>query len=64
MNRTIKDATVRRFFYTTHASLRAHLATLSRTPPSTAAHGETAHLGDQPGRRKEVYADARISRCA
>jgi hypothetical protein len=26
MNRTIKDATVRRF-YTTHESLRAHLAT-------------------------------------
>src|SRR6266496_399762 len=27
MNRTIKDATVRQFFYTTHASLPAHLAT-------------------------------------
>jgi transposase InsO family protein len=27
MNRTIKDATVRRFYYDTHESLRAHLAT-------------------------------------
>ena len=27
MNRTIKEATVRRFFYATHASLRAHVAT-------------------------------------
>ena len=27
MNRTIKDATVRRFYYETHESLRAHLAT-------------------------------------
>jgi hypothetical protein len=27
MNRTIKDATVRRFYYETHDSLRAHLAT-------------------------------------
>jgi len=27
MNRTLKDATVRRFFSATHASLRAHLAT-------------------------------------
>jgi len=27
MNRTIKEATVRRFFYATHASLRTHLAT-------------------------------------
>src|ERR1700681_4844702 len=27
MNRTIKDATVRRFYYDTHGSLRAHLAT-------------------------------------
>ena len=27
MNRTLKDATVRRFFYATHESLRAHLAT-------------------------------------
>jgi transposase InsO family protein len=27
MNRTIKDATVRRFFYATHESLRTHLAT-------------------------------------
>jgi hypothetical protein len=27
MNRTIKDATVRRHFYATDASLRAHLAT-------------------------------------
>ena len=27
MNRTIKDATVRRFYYDTHSSLRAHLAT-------------------------------------
>lgn len=27
MNRTIKDATVRRFYYETHDSLRLHLAT-------------------------------------
>jgi transposase InsO family protein len=27
MNRTIKDATVRRFYYDTHRSLRTHLAT-------------------------------------
>ena len=27
MNRTIKDATVRRFYYETHDSLRTHLAT-------------------------------------
>ena len=27
MNRTIKDATVRRFFYATHERLRTHLAT-------------------------------------
>ena len=27
MNRTIKDATVRRFYYDTHESLRVHLAT-------------------------------------
>lgn len=27
MNRTIKDATVRRHYYQTHASLRTHLAT-------------------------------------
>jgi len=27
MNRTIKDATVRRFYYETHSSLRTHLAT-------------------------------------
>jgi hypothetical protein len=27
MNRTIKDATVRRFYYETHNNLRAHLAT-------------------------------------
>lgn len=27
MNRTIKDATVRRFYYATHASLHSHLAT-------------------------------------
>jgi transposase InsO family protein len=27
MNRTIKDATVRRFYYATHESLRSHLAT-------------------------------------
>jgi transposase InsO family protein len=27
MNRTIKDATVRRFYYDTHSSLRTHLAT-------------------------------------
>jgi transposase InsO family protein len=27
MNRTIKEATVRRFYYETHESLRAHLAT-------------------------------------
>jgi hypothetical protein len=27
MNRTIKEATVRRFFYATHANLRAHVAT-------------------------------------
>ena len=27
MNRTIKDATVRRFYYETHESLRTHLAT-------------------------------------
>jgi transposase InsO family protein len=27
MNRTIKDATVRRFYDETHASLRTHLAT-------------------------------------
>ena len=26
MNRTIQDATVRRFFYATHESLRTHLA--------------------------------------
>ena len=27
MNRSIKDATVRRFLYATHESLRTHLAT-------------------------------------
>ena len=27
MNRTIKDATVRRFYYNTHSSLRTHLTT-------------------------------------
>jgi hypothetical protein len=27
MNRTIKEATVRRFYYETHESLRAHLTT-------------------------------------
>ncbi len=26
MNRTIKDATVKRYFYETHAQLRTHLA--------------------------------------
>ena len=26
MNRTIKDATVKRFYYETHTELRAHLA--------------------------------------
>ena len=36
MNRTIKDATVRRFYYDTHESLRAHLATFldASTSPS------------------------------
>ena len=30
MNRTIKDATVKRYFYETHDQLRAHLARLRR----------------------------------
>ena len=35
MNRTIKDATVKRYFYEAHGQLRVHLATSS--PPTTSA---------------------------
>jgi hypothetical protein len=38
MNRTIKEATVKRFFYDTHEQLKAHLSTSSQP---------TTSLGDQ-----------------
>jgi len=42
MNRTIKDATVKRFYYETHNELRSHLSALTTSPsdsrPSKASH--------------------------
>jgi hypothetical protein len=36
MNRTIKDATVKRYFYETHDQLRTHLREISSTPTTSA----------------------------
>src|SRR5262249_20657873 len=47
MNRTIKDATVRRFYYETHENLRTHLATFLDAMPrilEDADNGLPAHL--------------------
>ena len=47
MNRTLKDATVKRYFYETHDQLRAHLQNFVG-PPATSPGGSKPSGGQTP----------------
>jgi transposase InsO family protein len=69
MNRTIKDATVKRYFYETHDQLRAHLQTSSTpttSPGGSKPSGASPHTNSsaKPGLQSHTDSkSARSSKC-
>lgn len=66
MNRTIKEATVKRFYYESHDQLRQHLADEDQEEAGdrSAARGNgQAHLSPVPRRRRYVWPEGRQGHC-